>query len=477
VETLNRCHHSPYQNIGRQFPLSWGRGPGWAAGKHMGNTLKLDIHGRRCGLQRLGVYVAEASAASRSGVNTKTLRAVDGAEALHIRLDPDSFATGPTHIDRRTHCARVDLPEFPDQYVRKVHHSFAASYPLESHIVANECFSYKSLTTLPFDLPIAPDPPHDPMSRIPYRFLPSIASPPMIYLYRRSLCQPFVGSHMIVGSNPPIRPSLLRSPIARCRTCRFGLQHPMHLLVRAVLFGMARCDKFDSNPQRRPPGAQPRKPRRACGSKGTAVVYTDHFRVAVSPKNSEKFSADRPPTLVPQQANAQQIATEQIPYSQWFYTATILRAKPTLEIDRPHMIGPPRYSEFGSFQTRATTSSSPACPPIQSHPFEPIADRPNTGDPIRSMCLAQARRQLPAAPTGMATTQSPNPLQPFGRYLSRTSPRSAGTILQAPKPLPFETLDPFVACSAAQSKLSAQLAQVSLGLAHQLHKLQPPNYA
>jgi hypothetical protein len=443
----------------------------------MGNTLKLVFHRGKCGCQRLGVYVAEASGASRSGVNTKTLGAVAGAQARQILLRPDSFAPGPTHIDRRTHCASVDVPDLPDELLPEVHRRSAASSLLESHVITNESFPNESLAALPFDLPIAPDPPHDPMSPISYRFLPPIDSPPTIYLHRCSLCQPFVGSHAIVSPNPPIRPPLLRSPIARCRMRRFGLEHPMHLLVCTVLFGMARRDKFDSNPQRRPPGTQPRKSRRACGSKGTAVVHSDHFRVAVSPKDSEKFPAGRPPALVSQQANAQQIATEQIPHSQWLDATTILGAKPTFEIDSPNMVGPPRDSEFGSLQTRTTTSPSSACPPIQAHALEPIAHRPNTGDLIRSICLAQACRQLPAAPSGMATTQSPNPLQPFGRYLSRTSPWSAGPILQTSKPFPFEAPHPFVGRSAAQSKLSAKLAEVSLGLARQLHKLQPPHYA
>ena len=443
----------------------------------MGYTLKLDIHARKREWQRLGVYVAEASEASRSGVNAKTLRGFAVAKGCPVPFVLGSLGRTPTHVDRRTHSTGVDIPEFPDQCIRKVHHRSARSCSLEPHIVANEGFSYEPLPAFPFDLPVASDSPHQPMTRILHCVLPSFSFWPTINLRRRSLPQPFVRSHLVVGSQPSIRSPLLRSSIARHRMCRFGLEHPMHLFVCAVLLGVPRRNKFHSDSQCHPPGAQARKPCRTRGSKGTAIVHTDHLRIAVSPKEPEEFSTDRPPTLVLQQANAQQIATEEISHCQRFYTATVLGTKPTLEIDCPHLVGPSRYGQFGPLQARATPSPPPAFPTIQAHTFEPIADRPNTRYLLPWMSLAQARHQLATAPTGMAATQSTNPLQPFGCHLPRTSPRLARSVLQTSKPVPLEAPDPFVACSAAPSKLSAQFAELALGLARQFHKLQPSHYA
>ena len=426
--------------------------------------------------QRLGVHRAKASEASRSGVNTKTLRAaITGCSLLRSHRNLLASPRGSLDIVCRTHPAQIGLPHLSDQDVPQIDQTLAGSGWLESHRIPNERFSDKSLSSLPPDLSIASNAPHLPQTRVPYSGQSPALALAAIDLCGRPLTQRFVRSHLVVSSDPSIRAPLLRSPMNRRKPCRFGLEHPMHLFVSAILFGMSWSDKFHSNRQGCPPRAQTRKARWTGRSKGAAVVHTDDFRVAMPAKQSHKFSADRLPTLIFEQPDAQQIPTEQIPHGQRFYPLTILRPKPAFEIDCPHVVASLGHRQARPVQWRSPTRAT-APPPVQPHSLEPIADRSDRRRASRAMLFAQTRCQFPAAPASMAPAQSAYPCQPSWGNLARAASRSPRSIFEPTQSIALESLDPFVANPAAESKFSTKCGDRSLGLGNQLHKLQTPHH-
>src|SRR6266850_8212740 len=425
------------------------------------------------GWQLLGVHGAEASEASRSGVNTQKLRA-DGLAPRRAR--PALASSSPDAAPRLTsgaHPTQIPFPYFSNQHVGKIDLAPARAGRSQSHRVSHKSFADKALLALPLDLPIASDSPHRPAHRISQLRLTQVPSAWVVNLRRYLLPQCLVGSNLVVRFSPPIRASLLPSEVSRGWACRFGFVYAVHLFVPTILLRMTRLDELHSNPQRRPPRAQPRQSGRPGGTKRAAVVHSDRCRIPTLAKHSQKLPPNGLPALIWEQANAQQITAEQIPDRQGFCPSTVLSSEPALEIDRPYLVASPCNRQRPSLQLRPAARPA-AHLPVQAHSLEPAADRPHRWDALRPMLSAQTRRHLPAAPTPVPTTHAPYPRQPLAGDLPRARVRPLGTILESAQTVAFEALQPFVSNPPTVSKLSTQLGHASLGLRSQLHKLQAP---
>ena len=424
----------------------------------------------RVGRQRGGVRFAEASVASRSEADPTTLRGWTAPLAPARRQVPS--ASKPMPIPGWAHAAAIRVPQLADQKAAEVNAPLFSAAALESHSKSNEGFAHEALAPSPADLSIAAHPPHRPIARIAQFQTALLPRSRTINLCRRPLPQSFVRPNLIVGLDPAAGPALLSPQMRRRRSRRLGLEHPMHLSVPGVLFRMPRRNELHTNPHRRPPRAQSRKPRWPLRSKGTTVVHTDDFRMSVLPEQLQEYPPNRPPTLVPQQSDGQQVSTEQISYRQRFDPLPVLGPKPAFEIHGPYPVAPPRSGERSALHQRPPpTPGRP--PPRQFQASQPFVDHPRRRNPLPAMFPAQPSGQLAAAPTAMSPAQSSNSPQPFSRDLPRRMVGAARPIPQPSPPVPFEASLPFVARPPTHLEQPTQPRHALLGLQSQLHKLLP----
>ena len=427
------------------------------------------------GRQRVGRRSTEASVASRSGAP---------ANALGVGLPPAAAAPQDQTdrgvlllpcIRRRTHSSRVRLPQLADQQSREVDLALSSALGFQPYRIPDERFPHKALPPLPFDLSVAAHSTHSPVRAIAQSCAPRVTWSGTIDLRRRSVLQSFVRTNPVVDVHPTVGAPLLRSPMARGWACRFGLEHPMHLLVGSILFRMPRRNEFDPNPQRRPPGAQARQPRWPCGSEGTAIVRANHRGIAVLPEQVQESPTRWPPTLILEQAGHQYITTERIAHRQRFHPPAIRRSKPTFEVHRPHLVAALSNGQPSPPHLRPSGRAA-ALTAAQLHSPQPLAHGPGTGNRLTGMFFAHSRCQFPASPASISPPQTPNPDQPLRGNLPRRAMRPTSPTSQTARPFPLESRHPLVAALAAHSKTPTQLRHALLGLQGQLHEPQPSHH-
>src|SRR6266851_3492851 len=327
---------------------------------------------------RAGIRFAEASVASRSEADSCARGGIFACFGSSLRSTTVLKALIPPSISSRTHSSWIRFPQFADQKFRKINLPLSLPGPFYPHLVANKCFADKALAPAPFDLPVASHPACHHAAGIAQQHIPLPRRLRTIDVAWRPLPQPFVRSDLVVGFYPTVRPPLLSSQVDRSRARRFGFQYPMHLLVRSILPRVPRLYEFDSNPQRRPPSTQSRKPSWTSRSKGRTIVHAHDLRISLLPKQTQKDPPHWLPALISQQADAQQISTEQIPHCQWFHSLPVLSPKPTFEVHRPDLVAPSRHGQDLAVQFRSSPGSAAAAA-IQFQPLEPLANRSRRG--------------------------------------------------------------------------------------------------
>jgi len=473
-----------------------GGGPGRAAGQDMGDTLPEQpfCGGAPCGRWSVAVS-ASALTAERNrpqgvrrlpppwGTFCVPLPQLDSLESDLARFDfvrdilDGCFSVGAwrispaTCIPGRAHATRIGLPQLPYQQTAKIDPAFLPAHGLEAHRISHKRFAHKALSSSPLDLTVAPDPTHCPLPGILQDPTPGSLCPGTIYLRRWPLPQSLVRANVVVTVYPSIRAALLCTPVARARPSCFGLHHSMHLLVPSVLFGMARSDELHANSQRRPPGAQARKPRRTRRSKGTAVVHANDQRIAVLSEQPQKNAPHWLPPLIGQQPDAQQIAAEQIPHRQRLRPTTVLSAKPSFEIHRPYVVASTRQGQGSKAPLRAWTRT-PTNPGTEFHCFQPPANRARGRRTLTGVVLDQSNPQFATSPTAMPSPQTPNSGHPWPTGLLRRVMRTTPPIVETALPFLLEALLPFVAALSAEPERPTQPRHALLGLQSQLHELQ-----
>jgi hypothetical protein len=265
---------------------------------------------------------------------------------------------------------------------------------------------------------------------------------------------------------------LLRTPVERSRFCDLGLEDAVHLFVGAILFGMPRSNELNADSQSGPPSAQTRKPKRSGGAKRLAVVHADNIRVTILSKQPDKNPSDWLPTLVFEQADRQQVTTEQIPHCQWLDPLAVSRPKPAFEIYGPDLIvsQSPRQTIASQLWTAPRTSATGS---VEFHSLEPVANRAGCWRSFLPVELAQPSRQLSASPTPVASSYPANSLHPHRRGLPRRAVRARASIAQPSTPFALEARLPLIPGLATDSEGPTQMRHASLGLQSQLHELQP----
>jgi len=391
--------------------------------------------------------------------------------ALALRASSSSSATS---VLGWAHSARIAFPQLANQDAAEIDRPFLPAW-FESHWISDKGFPHGALASLPLDLPIAPDPSHSPSPWIRQACLPAARDLRTVKFCWRLLPQRFVGTNLIVNTDPPIRPALLCPPIARRWPSGFGFHHSMHLLVPSILFGVAWSDEFHANPQGRPPRAQPRKPRRAGRSKRSAVVYPNDPGIAVAPEQAQENSPCRLPPLIRQQSDGQQIATVQVPHRQRFHPLPVSRSKPPFEIYGPYLVAAIRHAQLPQTHPRPAAGTSPGSA-TQFHLLEPSTNRARRRNELPAVFPDQSSSQLPTAPASMPPPHPANSLQPCRTRSTRRSPRTTGPIQQPLPPFLFEASLPFVAALAADSKYSTQPRHALLGLQGHFYELQSPRH-
>ena len=424
---------------------------------------------------RAGICFAEASGASRSEADSNAMRAIFSCFGFSLQNTAILKRLVPSWISGWTHSTRIRFQQFPDQKLREINHAFSLAGHFDPNRVADKCFAHEPLSPAPLDLPVASHAAHGQATGVAQQHMALRRRLRMINLSWCPLPQPLMRSNSVVGLYPTVRPSLLSSQVTRSRSGGLRFQNPMHLFVRPILFRMSRFCELDSNSQSRPPGTQSRKPDRPFGSKGVAIVHTNHSGVAILSKQSQEDSAGADPTLSLEQTHRQQISTEQIAHRQGVYTLTIPRSKPAFEVHCPHLVASLCTGQATGPQLRPSRRAL-TLTTAQLHPPEPLADGPRTGNRFSRIISSQACRQLPASPTAVSPPQNSNPPQPLRGDSPRRMMRPASPVSHTLGPFPLETRPPFVAASAAHSKSPTQLRHALLGLQRQLHELQPSHH-
>ena len=87
---------------------------------------------------------------------------------------------------------------------------------------------------------------------------------------------------LVASLQKRIEARLLLQHVRRCGMCRFGLQGEVQALVPAILFGMARRDALERDPQPQPPhGELAQAVQSMRGGERHAVVDPDRVRQPV----------------------------------------------------------------------------------------------------------------------------------------------------------------------------------------------------
>ena len=217
------------------------------------------------------------------------------AHRLHVTF---SRRVGSVAIDYRTHASGVGIVQMADQERTKIDGVDAQLEWFESETTAHEGFADKTLPPAPLDLAVAANLTLWPRAWIAQQDL-AAGSPPAssaIPLDWQFLAKRLMRSNPIVGIDPTGGAMLLPLARDRRRVSRLRLEHPVHLLVTAVVFGMARPRQLHPDAQSHPSGTQTRQAGRAGRGKWATIVGANDLRQAIPAEQLPEHRLDRTPT-------------------------------------------------------------------------------------------------------------------------------------------------------------------------------------
>jgi len=218
-----------------------------------------------------------------------------------------------------------------------------------------------------------------------------------------------------------------------------GFEDPMHLLVRAVVLRMGRTDILDLDAKAQPPHAQRRQAQGSAAAERGAVVHPDHARQTASAKQTDQHSTHRGITGRRHVSDQQYLPAVKIPHGQRINPRAIAGAKPTLEIDRPNVVGPAGQRADQSRQLwprSADPANLPGRPPLQSSYMWPNPSRP---------MLPQQPAQLFGSPIRLRPAHLRDGGSVPRRPASSQPVRPPGSRLQTQPTLLLETTPPLIA--------------------------------
>src|ERR1043166_452080 len=295
---------------------------------------------------------------------------------------------------------------------------------LEAHTLAPEGSADDSQASPPANVAAFGNAARRPAPRVSqFRQSASISAPTLaIEICGHSLLQRLMGTVVVIILNETRGALLLAPRRGRCRRSRFGLINPMHLLMSRVFLGSSAPRKLHSNSQAQPPCRQPRQIQGTIAGKGRTVVHADNIRLSKNPEQGLEILAHRF-VPVPKQADAQQVAAEQIADRQRIHSLPIPGAKPAFEVHCPNLIWLLRDGQRPSGQPWSPSGNrTSGLYPSQTP--QPFGDCSHLGQVGARMLSAQMGINLLCTPT---RTVLPHLADLFEPALGSPSRRPVGT--------------------------------------------------
>ena len=175
----------------------------------------------------------------------------------------------------------------------------------------------------------------------------------------------------------------------------------MHALMTPVLLRVSGVDSLQLNPEPDPPHAEPRKPRQARRGERRTVIGKDPRGQAVLPESRFHQRPHVRRVAARDPLTTQQIAARRIGNRQRIAAFAVAGFEPTLEIDRPNLVG-----RLGAGELTGRRGVAPALTGVgESVAFQ---QRPDSGvrRPIDVRVGAlESRFELVFAPSGIARPQ------------------------------------------------------------------------
>lgn len=318
--------------------------------------------------------------------------------------------------------------------------------------LAHERLSDGTQTTLPLDLSVVTDTAHRPMAVV-VKGSRSAIRPSAAPIESDGIVsvQRLMRTLGVVIAFPPLTAASLSEQASSRRARRVSFEFPMHLFMGAVVLRMARANELDLDAQGAPPHTQGRESPSACAAEGRAVVHADHLGQTEPAKQTHEHAAHRRKTLMRQNAQRQDKATEQIAHRQRIAARAIGRAEKPLEVHRPDIVGRGGLSQGGQRQGR----TAPRVALAAGHGTksgQPLGDRTDGGQTGARKLVAQAGVDFFCAPMREALTQTPHDSPPAQRSALRGTARATRTVEQARASILLEAMQPLVARAAADSE-------------------------
>src|SRR5215216_853687 len=215
--------------------------------------------------------------------------------------------------------------------------------------------------------------------------------------------------------------------------------------MRSVLVRSPRGDELDSDLQLDPPSAQPGQTECTRSAERPPIIRADHPRQPILAENFFEDPLGLGQIGLHHQLEAHNVASRLVANRQWIHSGPVSCAIPTLEVDRPDLIGPASHSQFWSWHNRTFGPESPrlfAQPP----PFEPSTDGCFRRQIFATKSALQKPPELRSAPRRIKRTPASDPPQPQSRRTIVHTGRHVRSIPQGAASTLFKTPDPFVRC-------------------------------
>ncbi len=222
----------------------------------------------------------------------------------------------------------------------------------------------------------------------------------------------------------------------------------MHALMTPVLLRVSGVDSLQLNPEPDPPHAEPRKPRQARRGERRTVIGKDPRGQAVLPESRFHQRPHVRRVAARDPLTTQQIAARRIGNRQRIAAFAVAGVEPTLEIDRPNLVG-----RLGAGELTGRRGVAPAHTGVgESVAFQ---QRPDSGvrRPIDVRVGAlESRFELVFAPSGTARPQGQDLSLDLGGKGLRLPFGRFGLIGQSGDALLGIAIEPFVAGLTADAE-------------------------
>src|SRR6185312_7461049 len=262
-----------------------------------------------------------------------------GAEPLAATAGPPSrsSAYGPEAL-------RLQI-DFAQAQPAEPHRIAPLGDALQTYVVAGQRQANADSRIADLHLAAAADPTRQEPRRVRQLHRARIIAPrrTLIHLRRDPQSQRFVWTLFVERPPPYVQHRLLLSARRRGRALQF-LHIAVHPLVRTVLFGVARTDPVQVDPQREPPRRQPRQSvGRVPGREGRSIVAADDLRQAMRREQPLHLLLHRLRPRALQRLRTQHIPAVVVPHRQGLEPAPIPRPPPAFEVDRPYLVRSLRF--------------------------------------------------------------------------------------------------------------------------------------